>query len=70
MSDTMPFYQSKTFWANVIAVVLVALGAIVSGDLVSPEIAKWLVVAVTVLNAVLTIFWKTGETQSRLTLRK
>lgn len=68
MTDSKPFWESQTWWSNAIAVILVCLVAIISGDLVSPTVAKWLVVSVTTLNAVLTIYFKTQATQTRIAL--
>ena len=54
------FYESKTFWVNVLMFILGAIAVFTSGEgapLVTPVVLQWLVVASALVNLVLRIWF-------------
>lgn len=54
------FYESKTFWVNVLMFVLGAIAVFTTGEgtaLVSQDVVQWLVVVAALVNLVLRIWF-------------
>lgn len=48
--EPKPWYQSKTIIFNVLTVVSAGLAAVVSGDMLTADQMKWIVVAQSMIN--------------------
>jgi hypothetical protein len=65
-----PWYMSRTIWLNVLTLIVVVLTAMLAQDgLVSPEIAKWLLVAIASINGIVSLFLR-ADTTAALTRRR